>query len=52
MRTAIFLGLTAIADAIRKDWLGDKDVISFVVILVVIMMFMDVIEFILKVSKK
>lgn len=45
MRTAIFLGLTAIADAIRKDWLIDKDVITFTSIILVVMMIMDIFEF-------
>ena len=48
MRTSIFLGLTAIADAIRKDWLIDKDVITFAAVCLICMIFMDVAEFIKK----
>ena len=51
MRTAIFLGLTAIADAIRKDWLTDKDVITFGAITLIVMMTMDIWEFIIKIHK-
>ena len=52
MRTAIFLGLTALADAIRKDWLTDKDTITFAAIALMIMIFMDIAEFIKKMSSK
>ena len=52
MRTAIFLGLTTIADAIRKDWLIDKDVIIFLAIATIIMIVMDIAEFIKKMSSK
>lgn len=52
MRTAIFLGLTAIADAIRKDWLTDKDAINFAAIVLIIMMVMDIAEFIKKMRSK
>ena len=52
MRTAIFLGLTAIADAIRKDWLTDKDTITFAGIAFMIMIFMDIAEFIKKMRSK
>lgn len=49
MRTAIFLGLTAIADAIRKDWMPtDIDTISFLAIVLMVMMAMDIAEFIKK----
>ncbi len=51
MRTAIFLGLTAIADATRKDWLTDKNVIHFLVITLCCMIVMDIAEFI-KTMKK
>jgi phosphate starvation-inducible membrane PsiE len=51
MRTAIFLGLTAIADAIRKDWLTDKDVITFGAIILIVIMTMDIWEFIIKIRK-
>ncbi len=52
MRTAIFLGLTAIADAIRKDWMPkDKSIVAFVSIALVVMMFMDVAEFFKKMNK-
>jgi hypothetical protein len=49
MRTAIFLGLTAIADAIRKDWLTNKEVTTFLAIALVVMIVMDIAEFIKKV---
>ena len=52
MRTAIFLGLTAIADAIRKDCLTDKDTITFAAIVLMIMIFMDIAEFINKMRSK
>jgi len=52
MRTAIFLGLTAIADAIRKDWLTNESITSFLAVVVIIMMAMDVAEFINKMMKK
>ena len=52
MRTAIFLGLTAIADAIRKDWLTDKDVTTFLAIATIIMIGMDIAEFIKKMRSK
>lgn len=52
MRTAILLGLFAIADAIRKDWLSDKDVISFLAIAFVIMAIMDISEFIKKMTSE
>jgi len=52
MRTAIFLGLLGIADAIRKDWLTGSDVIQFVAIIVVVMAFMDMFEFIHNLKKK
>jgi len=51
MRTAIFLGLTAIADAIREGWLIDKDAIKFVAIILIVMIVMDVWEFIIKIRK-
>jgi hypothetical protein len=45
MRTAIFLGLTAIADAIRKDWLEDSTVgIAAIALLIM----MDIAEFVNK----
>ena len=52
MRTSIILGLTAIADAIRKDWLSDNAAIKFITIAVMIMMFMDIAEFIKKMRSK
>lgn len=52
MRTAIFLGLTAIADAIRPDWLTDKTVIAFAAVILVIMICMDIAEFIKKMQSK
>ena len=52
MRTAIFLGLTAIADAIRKDWLTDKGIIIFAAIVLMVMMAMDIAEFIKKMRSK
>ena len=52
MRTAIFLGLTAVADATREDWMPkDKAIVAFISIAFVVMMFMDVAEFIKKMSK-
>lgn len=45
MRTAIFLGLTAIADAINKDWLKHEAVRTGAIILL-IMMLMDILDFI------
>lgn len=50
MRTAIFLGLTAVADAIRKDWL-DQDVTNFAACLVILFLCMDITEFIKKMRK-
>ena len=53
MRTAIFLGLTAIADAIRKDWVtGESSVIAFCAIALLCMIIMDITEFIKTISKK
>lgn len=52
MRTAIFLGCTAIADAIRKDWLTDTDTIAFAAIALMIMILMDIAEFIKKMRSK
>jgi hypothetical protein len=52
MRTAIFLGLTSIADAIRKDWLTDQGVISFAAIALCVMIGMDVVEFINRIKTK
>lgn len=53
MRTAIFLGLTAIADAIRKDWIGtDQNLIRFMAIILIVMMGMDIAEFIKNMAKK
>jgi len=52
MRTAIFLGLTAVADAIRKDWMPkDNEIVAFVSILFAAMIVMDVAEFIKKMNK-
>jgi hypothetical protein len=52
MRTAIFLGLTAIADAIRADWLTDPAIIKVASFLLFCMIVMDVIEFFKTVNKK
>ncbi len=52
MRTAIFLGLTAIADAIRKDWLTDDKVISLASIMLIAMIIMDILDFIKNQSRK
>jgi hypothetical protein len=52
MRTAIFLGLTAIADAIRKDWLTNKEVTTFLAIATIVMILMDIAEFIKKMRSK
>lgn len=52
MRTAIFLGLLYIASAIDKDCLGSGESIEFIAVLILIMMFMDVLEFIKKMSSK
>ena len=53
MRTAIFLGLTAIADAIRHDWLSkDERIIAFASIALIAMMLMDIGDFIKNMSKK
>lgn len=51
MRTAIFLGLTSIASAIRKDWLTNENSIAFLAVALIIMIFMDVMEFIKKMRK-
>lgn len=51
MRTAIFLGLTAIADAIRKDWVTNEYHLNFLAIALICMIIMDVSEFIKKMSK-
>lgn len=51
MRTAIFLGLTAIADAIRYDWVS-KDMAGILAVIFLVMMFMDVMEFIVKIKHK
>jgi hypothetical protein len=51
MRTAVFLGLTAVADAINKNWLVDERTIKFVAIMVLVFMFMDIAEFIKKIRK-
>lgn len=51
MRTAIFLGLMAIAEAINKDWLTNE-VAIFLAIVAVIMMVMDIAEFIKKMRNK
>lgn len=45
MRTAIFLGLTAIADAIRYDWLR-TELAGTIGIIFVILMLMDIFDFI------
>ena len=45
MRTAIFLGLTAIADAINKDWLK-PEAGTMMLIIILSMMLMDVLDFI------
>jgi hypothetical protein len=50
MRTAIFLGLTSVADAIRKDWLG-QDIVGFAACLVILFLCMDISEFIKKITK-
>ena len=54
MRTAISLGLTAIADSIRKDWLvnADHDVVMFASTVLVFMILMDIAEFIKKMHSK
>ena len=52
MRTAIFLGLQYIATAIDKDCFGSGESIKFIALLILIMMSMDVIEFIKKLSSK
>lgn len=53
MRTAIYLGLTAIADAIRENWIGkDEQVINFLAIALVMFMLMDILEFTKKITNK
>lgn len=52
MRTAIFLGLMAIADAINKDWITNEDTMKFLAIVAVIMIIMDIVEFIKKMQNK
>jgi hypothetical protein len=52
MRTSIFLGLLAIADAIRENWLQDDAVKTFLVIFLVLIMYMDFSEFIKKQKEK
>lgn len=47
MRTAIFFGSLAIADAIRKDWLSDEYA-PFIATMFIVMAIMDVTEFIKK----
>lgn len=44
MRTAIFLGLTAIADAINKDWMS-KDTAQVGAVILLVMMCMDIVDF-------
>ena len=51
MRTVTFLGLTAIADAIRKDWMPDS-VVNFAIIILICAIFMDIIEFKHKIKTK
>lgn len=52
MRTAIFLGLITIASAINKESITNENVISFIAILSMIMMAMDLAEFFHKITKK
>lgn len=52
MRTAIFLGLLSIADAIRENWLSSQGVTEFLAILTVAMIIMDISEFIKKMTTK
>lgn len=52
MRTAIFLGLTAIADATRKDWITNESTITFMSIVMMVLMVMDIGDFIKDMSKK
>lgn len=52
MRTAIFLGLTAVADSINKNWLTDPEVMEFTACMVMVMMAMDVVEFYHKIKPK
>lgn len=46
MRTAIFLGCLAIADAIRADWANESG--TFIVIIFFILAYMDIAEHIKK----
>ena len=50
MRTVIYLGLIAIADAINKDWFA-KETVTFMVIILFIALFMDIAEFLKKMGK-
>lgn len=52
MRTVILLGLTAIADAINKNWLTDKDCMNFLAIVLFCVIIMDIAEFIINMYKK
>lgn len=49
MRTAIFLGCLAIADAIRADW--SENLGSFIFIIFLIMAYMDIAEHVKKMRK-
>lgn len=45
MRTSVFLGLTAIADAIRIDWFRDDVTIAFLSCALLSFIIMDIAEF-------
>jgi hypothetical protein len=52
MRTVTFLGLIAIADAIRKDWYNNSQLIHFFALIFFIAIIMDVCEFLKKMNSK